>query len=393
MANLAFAQSPTSNGGDPLFCQPDEGATFLIINGGSGLFTVDPDCYNSNIGTPPSNTPPGPTIATTQGGTMTLNLTAQGGNYTYTPPTPNFVGLDTFTIHVTTTWNAQGGPGSAGGTFLARPGGADNVVVTLNVLPSEYILQVAGVPKLAPIPTGSVIGCGPQGNAGQGPASSVVGGCVTALALAPFNEQTSITSAHGTVNTVGAGTGQTIRYTPTVGYTGPDSFRFNIFGTNTDGSTALNAGTGAVPAAGPGNPLMRVEVNPPLVISPGSPLPAGSRGTPYSQTFTVTGGFPGYTPLSVVAGALPPGLTLSGGVLSGTPTAAGVYNFSIQVADNALGGSALAPTSNPNTVTQAFQLVVAEPLPLVPTPLLDRWALLLLAGLIGAFVLVRHRRA
>jgi uncharacterized protein (TIGR03437 family) len=358
LAGLASAQSPTSNGGDPLFCQPNEGATFLIINGGQGLFRVDSDCYNSNIGTPPSNTPP-PTITTTQGGTLTLNLIGQAANYTYTPPTPNFVGLDTFTIHLTTTWNAQGGPGSAGGTLLARPGGPDDVVVTLNVLPATSVLQVAGVAKVAPIPTGSVTGCpANQGNAGQGPAPGVVGGCVTGLALAPFNEQTSITTAHGSVTTVGFGTGQTIRYTPTAGYTGPDSFFYNIFGTNTDGSTQLNAGTGAVPAASPGNPQMLVTVSAPIVITNASPMPNGIVGTAYpAQTFAATGGFPIGAPtytFSLAAGALPPGMTLTNGVLSGTPTTAGTFNFTIQAADGATDGA-------PNKVTKAFSIVVMNP--------------------------------
>ena len=41
-ATEAFAVNP--NHGDPLFCQPNEGTTFLITNGG-GVFTVNSDCY------------------------------------------------------------------------------------------------------------------------------------------------------------------------------------------------------------------------------------------------------------------------------------------------------------------------------------------------------------
>jgi hypothetical protein len=379
VSGAAYAQSPTSNGGDPLFCQPNEGTTFLIINGGSGLFTVDPDCYNNNIGTPSSNTPPA-SITTTRGGTLTLNLTPEGGNYTYTPPSPNFVGTDTFTIHVTTTWNATGGPGSHGGTFLARPGGADDEVVTLNVLPATSTLQVAGAAKLVPIPTGNVTGCGPQGNAGQGPANSVVVGCVTALGLAPFNITTNITTAHGTVTTVGSGTGETLRYTPTVGYTGPDSFSYDIFGTNTDGSTALNSGTGAFPASGAGNALMQVTVGPPIVITNSSPLPNGAAGATYTaQTFAATGGFPLGSPtytFSLASGTLPPGITLTSGVLSGTPTGTGVFNFTIQAADGA--------SDSPNKVTKAFQITVGSGTNAAPVPTLGAWG----TALLGAFLLL-----
>ena len=47
-----------------------------------------------------------------------------------------------------------------------------------------------------------------------------------------------------------------------------------------------------------------------------------------------TGGVPSYT-FSITAGALPDGLTLTSntGVISGTPSAAGVFNFTAQAVD------------------------------------------------------------
>ena len=61
-------------------------------------------------------------------------------------------------------------------------------------------------------------------------------------------------------------------------------------------------------------------------------LPDGTVGTPYSQTLTGVGGSAPYT-YSLVGGALPPGITLSGAGLSGTPTTNGIYNFTIQALD------------------------------------------------------------
>ena len=65
-----------------------------------------------------------------------------------------------------------------------------------------------------------------------------------------------------------------------------------------------------------------------IAISPAT-LPDAVDGTAYNQTLTGTGG-PGPYSFSVASGALPPGLTLgSGGALSGTPTRAGSYTFTV----------------------------------------------------------------
>jgi hypothetical protein len=87
--------------------------------------------------------------------------------------------------------------------------------------------------------------------------------------------------------------------------------------------------------------------NPPTITS-SAPSSTASVGTSYSSTLTATG-YPAPT-FSVASGNLPPGLSLTqAGVLSGTPTAAGVYSGTIQ-ASNEQGTPA----------TQAFNFVVTE---------------------------------
>lgn len=81
-----------------------------------------------------------------------------------------------------------------------------------------------------------------------------------------------------------------------------------------------------------------------LTISP-STIPAGQYGVSYkAQTFKASGGKSPYT-YSISAGALPRGLSLSDdGVLSGTPTAAGGYSFTITAQDAGKGKKAVTGT-------------------------------------------------
>jgi hypothetical protein len=63
-------------------------------------------------------------------------------------------------------------------------------------------------------------------------------------------------------------------------------------------------------------------------------LPAGTAGAPYSASLSATGGVPPYA-WSVVAGGLPPGVSLDAatGALSGTPTVAGTWAFTVGATD------------------------------------------------------------
>lgn len=88
-----------------------------------------------------------------------------------------------------------------------------------------------------------------------------------------------------------------------------------------------------------GSRTLNLSVNyPELLINGPQSLPNGTVGTPYAlYQFTATGGMGGPYYWYVSSGhSLPPGLSLSSsGILSGTPTTAGFYPFSVRANDSA----------------------------------------------------------
>src|SRR5207247_540991 len=101
------------------------------------------------------------------------------------------------------------------------------------------------------------------------------------------------------------------------------TFNFSVSATDARGNVASKSFSLTVQA-------------PTLAITTGSPLPGGTLGAAYSATLNATGGSGVYSWSS--SGTLPPGLSFSStpptGRISGTPTTAGVYQFSISVGDS-----------------------------------------------------------
>jgi CSLREA domain-containing protein len=106
-----------------------------------------------------------------------------------------------------------------------------------------------------------------------------------------------------------------------------------------------------------------VAVRSAVVVAPAA-LPGGQVGAAYTQTVTASGP-PGPFTFAVTAGALPGGLTLgTGGVLSGTPTAAGAFTFTV-TATNAASDAG----------SRDYTLTVGPPPPLVASGPADGTAL------------------
>jgi FtsP/CotA-like multicopper oxidase with cupredoxin domain len=88
-------------------------------------------------------------------------------------------------------------------------------------------------------------------------------------------------------------------------------------------------------------------------------VPNAEVGTPYSAALQVASGLPPYQ-FTIAGGALPPGLTLNAGsgVISGTPTLGGTYNFIVQVNDSQVPSS---------WSVRGFTLIVAYPALVIDT--------------------------
>jgi hypothetical protein len=89
---------------------------------------------------------------------------------------------------------------------------------------------------------------------------------------------------------------------------------------------------------------LTIVVNPAVAINPNTP-PQGTVGVPYADQLSATGGTGTLTFALAGGTTLPPGLSLSNaGLISGTPTTAGTFPFTVTATDQK-GASAALPLS------------------------------------------------
>jgi hypothetical protein len=177
---------------------------------------------------------------------------------------------------------------------------------------------------------------------------------------------TSMASGTFTVGTMGSFTVRTGNHFPaavTLSETGTlprgVAFRDNgdgtatLTGTPTDGGTFSLTFTAKNGVAPDGTQTFTLTVRPPALALVPTDLPAAQQGTHYQQTLAAAGGTSPYV-YTVSAGVLPSGLSLdqATGILSGTPTQSGTFQFTIAATD-ASGGT------GPYTQTHDFTLTIA----------------------------------
>ena len=243
----------------------------------------------------------------TGSGQMTLNV---GGNSTIGPPDA-LPGLNT-------TNGVQYGDGGAGGTFTG------NTVIGAG----------AGTPPDGTNSTGILL----SSAANVTIANNTITGAGTDLGIGVSNS-TNVTISNNAV-------GRTAPDSPD-----PTGTGIVVFPSATNVALICNTFSGWQPNR---NIVGAVQMS-------CTPLPNGCESQAYSaDIFSVEGGTAPFT-WSVSAGTLPPGLTLapSTGAITGTPTGAGTFNFTLRVVD-----------STGLTATQAQTITIADcaPPPTTTTP-------------------------
>lgn len=367
--NIGAASSPITvtpaNAPKPII-----GGSYTLLMGSSGGTAP----YTYTLGT--ATLPPGITFSngtfsgTASGGgtySATVNVTDAASlttskAYTFVVDTPTITLLPppTMTVNVPYSHQLVGQGGTAPYTSFARDTGN---------LPTGIILSPTGVLSGTPTAVGSYTSSisAFDSSTGTGPyrdatAFTMVVSAAPPIIIAPTTlPNAGVAAAYSTTLTATGGNGGPYSYTVIAGVlpagitlatngtlsgtpTAGGTFNFTARATDTGSNTGLQ-------------PYTLVVSAPTISIAP-TTLPTLTRNAAYSQTITAAGGTAPYS-YAVTSGVAPAGVTLSPtGVLSGTPTAAGAYAFTVTATDSSSG-------SGPYTGARAYSGTVQQDTPVI----------------------------
>jgi len=187
--------------------------------------------------------------------------------------------------------------------------GADYLQFTASNSYGTSNISTILITVLPGIPTTSISSQTVAFNSFNTPINLIVDGIYTNIGI-------SVSPSHGTVNIFGTN----ISYVPDPQYQGFDSFKYyvsNVSGHSNSSTVFLNVAVPVIVALPSSGELTKGVVNtsyPPITLSASGGL------APYST--------------AVIKGSLPPGITLNSNVISGIPTRAGLYQFTIAITDS-----------------------------------------------------------
>ncbi|NBF09677.1 putative Ig domain-containing protein [Pseudomonas sp. Fl4BN1] len=274
--------------------------------------TSSPATVSITVTAPSISVTPGSLSGGTLGNAYSATISASGGTAPYSYAVS--AGALPTGLTLSPTGSLSGTPTAIGSfAFTLRATDANNFTGT-----QAYNLTISGVPPIA-----SAVSTTVAANSGANPITlNLSGGAATSVAVASAASHGSATAS-----------GTSISYTPTAGFSGSDSFTYTA--TNISGTS------------GPATVSITVSA-PSLAVTPAS-LGAGTAGSAYSATLSVSGGTAPYS-YSISSGSLPAGLSLNttSGLISGTPTTSGTSNLTITATD-----------TNGATGTKAYSITIA----------------------------------
>lgn len=244
--------------------------------------------YSFQIQPTGTGTAAGPYTFQMTGGALPLGLTISPTGLVSGASCEHTNGSHNFDLRITAAGGAVGDfSGQAHFQMnMTSTGGSGNCVITLGDIPTTGTVGIT---------YGATIGA--VGGTGSGYVFTLASGSLPAG--------------------VAMGASGTLNGTPTTAGT----YTFTVLVTDSAGNTGVRTYTVTIGV-------------PPIVVNPPT-LPPATNGTPYTANISATGGTgTGYT-FAVTAGAPPPGLTLAAsGALTGTPTTAGTYGFTVTATDS-----------------------------------------------------------
>ncbi|MFW5692403.1 MAG: putative Ig domain-containing protein [Chloroflexota bacterium] len=272
--------------------------------------------YTLNIAPPNITVSPATLADGRAGDTYTQAITAAGGNAPYSYSITSGALPAGLTLNNGTISGTPAVSGSFGFTVQVAdsttPAGSTSEIYTLNIAPPTLAISPATLPAATAAQAYSQVLSASGGNAPY-----------------TFAISAGALPAGLTLN------GSTIEGTPTVS----GSFTFTV--QVTDSTTPI----------GSDERVYTLDIAPPILSLNPTALPSGTAAQAYSASFSAADGNAPYT-YEITSGALPAGLTLDNGTISGTPVGRGTFTFTVQATDS---------TTPSATTTRSYELTIASP--------------------------------
>jgi hypothetical protein len=271
-------------------------------------------------------------------------------------------------LAISTTSLANGVVGTAYGASLASTGGTGTVSwsVTAGSLPAGLSLggsTIAGTPTTSGMVAFTVTATdsGTPVQTAIQPLSITIN---SKLAITAATIPNGIVGTAYSANLASTGGAGTITWSVATGSL-PAGLTLSTAGAISGTPTTSGSSNFTVQAKDSGTPQQMAQQTLTVTIYSGltittTTLPNGAVNSTYSAALTSAGGA-GSVTWSVSEGSLPTGLTLStAGVISGTPTASGLVNFTVSATDS---------SSPPQSKTQALSIMISPALSITTTSL------------------------